>query len=110
MKQQEKSSSTEQSKYTFVQKLGDEFSCVKLTEGKFKNVIYSYKHVKFAPKENPDGRLPLKFTYDIQGNPDNADINCDEFKIYIGDILVEIIEQQLKNNQVIFKDGDKDIK
>jgi hypothetical protein len=24
--------------------------------------------------------------------------------------LIEVVEQQLKNNQIIFKDGDKDIK
>ena len=42
---------------------------------------------------------------------DNADnIENEEFKIYIGDILIEVVEQQLKNNQIIFKDGDKDLK
>ena len=106
MKQRKKSSSTETSKYVFVQKTGDEFSCIKISEGKFKNVIYTYKYVKFAPKENDEGKLPLKFTYDVCGNPNNANVESDEFKDYIGDILIEVVEQQLKNNQIIFKDGD----
>jgi len=110
MKQRKKSSSTEPSRYAFVQKTGDDFTCIKILKGKFKNVIYTYRHVKFAPKENDEGKLPLKFTYDIHRNPTNVDIENEEFKIFIGDILIEVVEQQLKNNQIIFKDGDKDIK
>jgi len=97
-------------KYTFVQKTGDEFSCIKIVEGEFKNVVYTYRHVKFAPEENDEGKLPLKFTYDVHLNPNNINIESEEFKNCIGDILIEVVEQQLKNNQVIFKNGDKDIK
>jgi len=51
MKQQRKSSSTEPSKYLFVQKDGDDFTCIKLTEEKYKGVIFKYGDVGFAKDE-----------------------------------------------------------
>ena len=48
-----------------------DYSCIKLTEGKFKDVIY-YGRVAFAPKEKrrTEGRLPMKFDY-VDKNPNN---------------------------------------
>ena len=95
--------------YVFVQRDVDDFSCIKLTNGKYKDIIYTYGHVKFASEPNEENRLPLKFTYDVQRNPNNIDTESEDFRIVIGDILVEVIEEQLKNNQLILRDGDKDI-
>jgi len=102
----------EQSKknYVFVQRDVDDFSCIKLTNGKYKDVIYTYGHVKFAPEPNEEDRLPLKFTYNVQRNPNNVDTESEDFRNTIGDILIEVIEEQLKNNQLILKNGNEDIK
>ena len=35
-------------RYVFVQKEGDDFTCIKIVEGKFENVIYKYGKVGFA--------------------------------------------------------------
>ena len=91
---------TKNSKYVFAQRQGDDFSCIKLTEGKFKNVIYKYNHVKFSQTENAEGQIPLKFTYDIMTNPNDEDVKSDNFRNYIGDILVECVEEQLKNGKL----------
>ena len=42
----------------YAQKEGDEFSCVKILEGKFKGVIYHYGKVSFTESEElKDGKL-----------------------------------------------------
>jgi hypothetical protein len=98
-------------KYVFAQRDVDDFSCIKIVEdGPYKDVIYTYGQVKFASEPNQEGRLPLKFTYDVQKNPNDIDTMDENFRQYIGDILIEVMEEQLKNNQIIFKDGEKDLK
>ena len=105
MKQQRKSSSTEQNKikYLFVQKDGDDFTCIKLVEDKYLNVVYKYGKVAFAKDERSDGTLPMKFDYDIIKNPNEVDTNTQEFINYIGDILIELLEKQLIDGKVTFK-------
>ena len=87
-------------KYVFVQRSIDDFSCIKITEGEFKDVIFTYGHVKFAEKENTKGEIPLKFDYNVQRNYENKDTNSQEFKNLIGDILVEVVEKQLKEGKL----------
>jgi len=105
MKQQIKNSSTEKNKikYLFVQKDGDDFTCIKLIEDKYLGVVYKYGNVAFAKDEKPDGTLPMKFDYDIIKNPDNIDTNNQQFIDYIGDILIELLEKQLTDGKVEFK-------
>jgi hypothetical protein len=105
MKQQRKSSSTEQNKikYLFVQKEGDDFTCIKLIDDKYLNVVYKYGKVAFAKDEKPDGTLPMKFDYDIIRNPNEIDTNSQDFINHIGDILVELLEKQLTHGKVEFK-------
>ena len=92
------------SKYTFVQRDGDDFTCIKLLEEKYEGVIYKYGKVKFAEKENADGTLPMIFDYDILKNPNNKNVADDEdFMEYIGDILIELMEKQLKDGTAIIK-------
>ena len=53
-------------KYVFAQRDVDDFSCIKLTEAPYSDIIYTYTNVKFASEENANGQLPLKFTYEIK--------------------------------------------
>ena len=90
------------SKYTFVSKKGDAWANVCIREGKFKDVIYNYGKVSINPKkENDDGSLPFRFEYTII---DNASLKREEFGeeffILIGDILVDIIDDQLKEKNL----------
>ena len=93
----------ENKKYVFAQRDTDDYSCIKLTEGKFSDIIYSYTKVQFASEENAQGKLPLKFTYDIKKNPNNIDTDKEDFRQYIGDILIEVMEEQLENGTINFK-------
>ena len=86
--------------YTFVSKTGDDWANVCIREGKFKDVIYNYGKVSVnSEKEKPEGPLPFRFEYSIL---DNASLKREEFGeeffLLIGDILVDIIDDQFKEN------------
>ena len=107
MKQQKENSSTDRTKktskrYAFAQRKGDDFSCLKILDGQYEGIIYKYNEVKFSQTENENGEIPLKFTYDVMTNPNDEDILSDDFRNYIGDILVEIVDQQLKEGKAEF--------
>ena len=93
---------TKNKRYAFAQRQGDDFSCIKIMDGQFEGIIYKYNNVKLSETENADGQLPLKFTYDIMANPNKEDIKSTDFRNYIGDILVEVMEEQLKDGKIIF--------
>ena len=93
---------TKNKRYAFAQRQGDDFSCIKIIDGQYEGIIYKYNNVKISQTENADGELPLKFTYDIMANPNKEDIKSTDFRNYIGDILVEVMEEQLKNGKVVF--------
>ena len=106
MNTQKENSTTDQrknKKYAYVQRDGDDFTCIKLLEGKYKGIIYKYGKVGFAKEEKPDGTLPMKFDYDIIFNPHETDIDKQEFIDYIGDILIEQLERQLNNGTAIIE-------
>ena len=89
------------SKYMFVSQVEDEWASVCIKGGKFDGVIYNYGKVSVPKKENDDGTLPFRFEYNII---DNVGISREdfgeEFFILIGDILVDIIDDQLKENKL----------
>ena len=101
MNKQKENSNTDQTKtskrYAFAQKQGDDFSCIKILEGNYEGIIYKYNNIKFSETENGAGEIPLKFTYDIMANPTKENIESEDFRNYIGDILVECVEEQLQN-------------
>lgn len=87
--------------YVFVQKEGADWTGIKLTDEKYKNIVFKYGKVAFAKDENPDGTLPMKFDYTILQNPNLIDIDKNEFIDYIGDILLDILEKQIKEGTAI---------
>ena len=102
MKSQNENSATDQKKqknkrYVFAQRQGEDFSCIKIIQGDYEGVIYKYNNIKFSETENEQGEIPLKFAYDIMVNPNKKDIESNDFRNYIGDILVECVEEQLQN-------------
>ena len=105
MKKQKNNSPTDQTtqrKFVFVENDNEDQTCIKLTGGKFDGVIYKYGKVGFAGKEADDGTMPLKFDYTVLRNPKDADtLDNQEFINYIGDILVELMEEKLKDGSVI---------
>jgi len=101
-----KNSDTDQTKnkkrFVFAQKTGADYTAIKLLEEKYRNVIYKYGKVAFAKEEDSKGHLPMKFDYDILSNPESKEIDTQEFIDYIGDILIEVMEEQLNSGKVEF--------
>ena len=87
------------SEYYFVNRKGDDQTSIRIENGRFENVIYNYGRVSIPQEENEDGTMPFRFEYNIL---DNASIPREEFDeeffTIIGDILVDIIENEDYND------------
>ena len=96
-------------KYTFISKEGDQWSSIGLKGGNFDGVIYRYGKVSIPKisEENIEGNLPFRFEYDIVDNNGipRENFNEDFFKL-IGDILVDIIDDQIKEDNIEFRTND----
>ena len=83
--------------YVFVEKPGEDFTGLKLISGPFASIVYKYGNVGFRPEsEAIDGLLPMVFDYTIIENNIEADTDSQEFINHIGDVLVVLLEEQMK--------------
>ena len=83
--------------YVFVEKPGEDFTGLKLISGPFASIVYKYGNVGFAPEsEAVGGALPMRFDYTIIENDIEADTDSQEFIDHIGDVLVILLEEQMK--------------
>ena len=83
------------SEYSFVNRKGDDQTSIRIENGRFENVIYNYGRVTIPQKENEDGTMPFHFEYSIVDNANMPREEFDEeFFTIIGDILVDIIENE----------------
>ena len=96
-------------KWSWVTRKEDKQASLRISEGKFEGVVYSYGKVVLPVEQriNDEGDLPFEFEYSIL---DNANINREEFgedffKI-IGDILVDIIDEQLQEENLEYRPDD----
>ena len=89
--------------YVFVEKQGENFTGIKLISGPFADIVYKYGNVGFAPESEKVGEmLPMKFDYTVDKNTNNLILlDNEEFIDYIGDILLELLEEKLKDGTAI---------
>ena len=90
-------------RYTFVSQKDEDFASIVIKDGKFKDVIYNYGKVSIPEEDNlnEDGTLPFSFEYTIIDNVGIPRENFGEdFFTLIGDILVDIIDEQSEENNV----------
>jgi hypothetical protein len=83
--------------YMFVSQENEDFASIMIKDGKFKDVIYNYGKVSIPEEDNlnEDGTLPFSFEYTIIDNVGIPRENFGEdFFTLIGDILVDIINEQ----------------
>ena len=81
--------------YSFVNRKGDDQTSIRIENGRFENVIYNYGRVSIPQEENEDGTMPFRFEYNILDNASIPEEEFDEeFFTVIGDILVDIIENE----------------
>ena len=84
--------------FVYVEKAGEDFTGLKLISGPFASIVYKYGNVGFRPEsEAVDGALPMVFDYTIIENNIEADTDSQEFINHIGDILVVLLDEKLKD-------------
>ena len=59
-------------KYVFAQRQQDDYTCIKLVEDKYKDIIYKYGNVGFKPVED-DEKMSVIFDYNVLKNPNDVD-------------------------------------
>ena len=74
---------------------------IKLTCNPYSGIIYTYGRVRLVEE---DELLRVQFEYDIQENPVGV-LERNKFRDYIGDILVELLEENLLKNNVVYTGG-----
>lgn len=77
----------------------DNHWAIRLDEGEYEGVVYQYDTVSF---NEDDGEMILSFNTITLDNPNEKDLTTDEFETILGDILTNIIEEQLEQ----MEDGD----
>ena len=95
--------------YVFVEKPGEDFTGLKLISGPFASIVYKYGNVGFRPEsEAINGALPMVFDYTVIENKIEADTDSQEFINHIGDVLVVLLEDKMKERQEegLTLDGD----
>ena len=94
-------------RYTFVTDSKNPLTCIGIKGGKFDGVVYKYGKVTLPEKENEDGTLPFQFEYDIvDPNSLLREHFDEEFFVLIGDILVDIMDDQLKEDNLEYNPDD----
>ena len=80
--------------YVFVESKSQDQTWIGIKGGKFAGVIYKYGNVSLG-EETEDGNMPFKFEFDIIDNNSVPRENFgDDWTNLIGDILIDIIEEQ----------------
>jgi len=83
--------------YTFVEKVDSELYSIKILEGLYANIIYTYGKVTIEEDvENDLARILFDFVIERAVDPYTAEEleSSDEFRNYIGNILTEILNNQ----------------
>ena len=90
-------------RYMFVSREDEDFASIMIKDGKYKDVIYNYGKVSIPEVDNlnEDGTLSFSFEYTIIDNIGPPRENFEEdFFTLIGDILVDIIDEQSEEDDV----------
>ena len=92
--------------WEYVSREGDAQASVLLRGNhKFSGVIYSYGRIS-VPEPTSEGMAQLSFDYNIEDNNNIARDEFDEeFFTLIGDILVDIIDQRMEEETLIYRGG-----
>ena len=74
----------------------------RLLDGKYSNVVWSFRNVKVPKIDDPDTikEIPLSFDYEIMYKPKDLEIVNEEFGPIIAPILVETIDKKLTERNI----------
>lgn len=75
---------------------------IMLTEGEFSDILFTIDKVEFGD-ERADGTVVMHFNYDIIDEYNIDEESKTKFEKEIGDLIVEVLEEQVENGY----DGEK---
>jgi hypothetical protein len=78
----------------------DEHWCVMIKEGTYKGLVYQYDTISFRETDENGDDAVLNFNTITVDNPDELDLTTDEFSGIIGDVLVKIISDRMKEEDL----------
>ena len=93
--------------YTFVSRGKEQWASIMITKDKYEGIIYQYGKVSVAESEDKNGNMPLSFKYNIldyNGHNQEDLESSDDFRNTLGDILVEILDEQLEADNLEYND------
>ena len=88
-----------------------DYWCIRFEQGEYEGVVYKYGDIGFKTQVNPDGTLSVNFEYDILYVPDElrekefADEKKYEFENFIGNIMMQMVQEDLDKNEETLEDG-----
>ena len=92
--------------YQYIARKDDTWTSIGIRGGKFDGVVYKYGKVTLPEEETSEGDLPFKFEYDIlDPNGLSREQFNNEFFTIIGDILVDIIDEQMKEENLEYRNN-----
>ena len=83
----------------------DQGLCVQITQGPFNHVVIKYNNFKMVDKENSDGSLDCNYSYVIVlapadiGEKEISDLEGEKFEKLLGEIILEILQEQINENE-----------
>jgi len=89
--------------YRVVENPYEEDAAIEITEGEFKGLVYQYGKVQFI-----DGKPEINFQRTLRRLPDNTEkteeevenlLNNGELNTIMGDILVELLQNQIEKEK-----------
>ena len=93
--------------YKFVSRKDDDWASIVITGGRYSGIIYQYGRVSVNDKENAEGTVTLSCDYNIVDNYGISDEEIhDDFRNLLGDILVDIMDDQLEEGNLGYVSDD----
>ena len=77
--------------------VGDDMTGIRITEGKYKGLHWTFGTVSFDEEQDEDGNLACHFDYIMHDNPNNLEEN-QEMLNFMGDVLVDVLDEELSED------------
>jgi hypothetical protein len=91
--------------YVLVENQETGHQAIRLTEGPYSSIMYTYGKVEFEDPDSFEVTPPkIKFEYEIIDDM-NIKYNKEAFENYIGDLLVELLRHGIENNDITYTGG-----
>lgn len=76
---------------------------VKFVDGEYSGMVLTFGDISFTENEDQD-ECVMSYHYDVIHNPLET-FDEDDFKQYVGDLLIEMIQDQLEREELIYAGG-----